>query len=104
MLVLLDTGILLRLLDPTDPHYGTVRGAVRVLRARGDTLVISAQNVAEFWNVCTRPAAARGGLGLSVAECDRRLRLLERLFPVVPGCAVLQRFGASPSRNVTSVV
>jgi predicted nucleic acid-binding protein len=84
MLVLLDTGILLRLLDRTDPLHGTIRTAVRALRARGDTPVIAAQNAAEFWNVCTRPATARGGLGLSVAETDRRLRILERLFPVVP--------------------
>jgi predicted nucleic acid-binding protein len=84
MLVLLDTGILLRLLEPTDPRHATVRGAVRALRARGNTLVIAAQNAAEFWNVGTRPATARGGYGLSVAETDRRLRVLERLFPVVP--------------------
>ena len=87
MLVLLDTGILLRLLDRGDPLHGTVRGAVRSLRARGDTLVIAAQNAAELWNVCTRPATARGGLGLSVFETDRRLRILERLFPVVPDSA-----------------
>lgn len=84
MLVLLDTGILLRLLEPTDPQHATVRGAVRALRARGDTLVIAAQNAAEFWNVCTRPASARGGFGLSVAEAERRLRAIERLFPVIP--------------------
>jgi predicted nucleic acid-binding protein len=45
--------------------------------------VTSAQNIAEFWNVCTRPASARGGYGLSVAETERRVRLLERLFPVL---------------------
>jgi hypothetical protein len=79
MLVLLDSGILLRLLEPTDPQHATIRGAVRSLRARGDTLLIASQNAAEFWNVCTRPATARGGYGLSVAEADRRLRILERL-------------------------
>src|SRR3954463_2821696 len=84
MLVLLDTGILLRLLEPTDPHHATIRAAIRALRARGDTLVIAAQNTAEFWNVCTRPATARGGLGLAIAETEHRLRLAERLFPVLP--------------------
>jgi predicted nucleic acid-binding protein len=43
----------------------------------------SPQNAAEFWNVCTRPASARGGLGLSIAETERRLRIIERLFPVL---------------------
>jgi predicted nucleic acid-binding protein len=60
MLVLVDSGILLRLLEPTDPQHAAIRGAARVLRSRGDSLVTAAQNAAEFWNVCTRPAAARG--------------------------------------------
>ena len=40
--------------------------------------------MAEFWNVCTRPATARGGFGLSIADADRRLRIIERLFRVLP--------------------
>ena len=84
MLVLADTGILLRLLDRTDPMHADARSAVRVLRQRGDACVTSPQNAAEFWNVCTRPATARGGLGLDVAATDRRLRIIERLIPVFP--------------------
>jgi predicted nucleic acid-binding protein len=48
---------------------------------------MAAQNVAEFWNVCTRPASARGGLGLSLAETNQRLRLLERIVRVLPDSA-----------------
>src|SRR3954447_11328776 len=84
MHVLVDSGILLRLLEPTDPQHGVIRGAVRALQGRGDTLVTAAQNAAEFWNVCTRPATARGGFGLSIADADRRLRIVERLFRVMP--------------------
>src|SRR5271157_5854120 len=83
MQVLVDTGILLRLLDRADPHHGDIRQAFRKLRSRGDVPVTSAQNLAEFWNVCTRPASARGGYGLSVDETDRRLRLVERLVTVL---------------------
>src|SRR6266516_1154603 len=83
MLVLADTNILLRLLAPADPQRAAVRQAVRVLRARGDTLVVSPQGAAEFWNVCTRPTTARGGFGLTVPETDRRLRLIERIFRVL---------------------
>src|SRR3954466_3584989 len=84
MLVLVDSGILLRLLESTDPQHAVIRNAIRALRARGDTLVTAAQNAAEFWNVCTRPATARGGFGLPLADADWRLRIIERLFRVVP--------------------
>jgi predicted nucleic acid-binding protein len=84
MLVALDSGILLRVLHRTDPQHSAVRRAVRTLRGRGDTLVTAPQNVAEFWNVTTRPATARGGLGLSLQEAQHRLRIIERLFQVLP--------------------
>jgi predicted nucleic acid-binding protein len=84
MLVLLDTNILLRLVDRNDPLNAMVRAAARGLKVRGDVLVMTVQNVAEFWNVCTRPTSARGGLGLSIAETDRRLRLLERIVSILP--------------------
>jgi predicted nucleic acid-binding protein len=84
MAVLADTGILVRLLERTDPQHALVRQAVRTLRIRGERMVTAPQNAAEFWNVCTRPAAARGGLGLTAAETDRRLRIIERLFQLLP--------------------
>src|SRR3954469_22427012 len=83
MRVLIDTGVLLRLVDRAAPQHVPIRQALRDLRARGDLSVTSAQNIAEFWNVCTRPASARGGYGLSVAETDRRVRLIERLLPLL---------------------
>jgi predicted nucleic acid-binding protein len=87
MLILADTGILLRLLDRTDPQHSIIRQALRVIRQRSDRCVMSAQNAAAFWNLCTRPVAARGGLGLTVSETERRLRVLERLFTVLPDSA-----------------
>jgi predicted nucleic acid-binding protein len=83
MLILVDSGILLRLTNRADPQHAAIRQAVRTLTARGDELAIAVQNSAEFWNVSTRPATARGGLGVPIAEADRRLRVLERLFPVL---------------------
>jgi predicted nucleic acid-binding protein len=82
--VLTDTGILLRLVERGDPRHADVRRAVRGLRGRGDTLVAAPQNLVEFWNVCTRPATARGGFGLSVEETDRRVRLIERIVRILP--------------------
>jgi predicted nucleic acid-binding protein len=84
MRVLLDSGILLRLVNRGDLLHGDVRAALRALKQRADMLVTASQNVAEFWNVCTRPATARGGLGYSIAETAKKLRLVERLVQVLP--------------------
>jgi predicted nucleic acid-binding protein len=83
MLILADSGILLRLFDPIDSLHATVDAAVRALRARGDKLVYSLQNAAEFWNVCTRPATARGGLGLDLVETQYRLGMIEKGFTLI---------------------
>jgi predicted nucleic acid-binding protein len=80
---LLDTGILARLPHRADPLHHAARDALRRLAAGRHTFVTATQNVAEFWNLCTRPAAARGGFGLSVDETRRRLRLLERFVTVL---------------------
>lgn len=81
-LLLADTNILLRLLEPKDPEYTLVRGAVDALLARGDRLCFAPQNLIEFWNVCTRPAA-RNGFGLTAAETDERATLIEGRFKLV---------------------
>jgi predicted nucleic acid-binding protein len=79
---LADTNILLRFLLPNDPAYPTIRQAVRTLKTQGEQIVTTSQNIVEFWNVCTRPTTARGGLGLSIEATERRVRLLERHFRV----------------------
>ena len=68
MLILSDSGILLRLFEPRDPQHAIIRLAVDILIGRGEELVTAPQNVAEFWNVCTRPATARGGFGLGLTH------------------------------------
>lgn len=83
MRYLVDSNVLLRLLQRNDPHHSTIRQAVRTLLARGDELCCAPQNIVELWNVSTRPAAARGGFGLTTAETDRRVRLIERVFTVL---------------------
>jgi predicted nucleic acid-binding protein len=61
-----------------------VRTALRTLRQRGVDRTYLSQNMIELWNVCTRPASARGGFGMSVAEVGRAARLIERLFTLLP--------------------
>ena len=83
MVYLADTNILLRFADRDHPMYPIIRAAVRKLRTSGHHLRATPQNFVEFWNVATRPAD-KNGLGLEPAEADRLLRLVERLFPVLP--------------------
>jgi predicted nucleic acid-binding protein len=81
---LIDTGVLLRLVNRSDPSHADIRRALRELRARGESLVVTAQNLVKFWNVCTRPESTRGGYGLPVELAERKLRLLERVFALLP--------------------
>jgi len=57
---LLDTGILLRLIDERDPQHDLVQSAVGMLGNRREELLIGTQNIAELWNVATRPIANNG--------------------------------------------
>ena len=68
MQYLLDTGVLLRLVIRADPLHAQVRQAVGFLKNQGHQTVTLVQNVAEFWNVCTRPQAARSRLMQLVLE------------------------------------
>jgi predicted nucleic acid-binding protein len=76
---LVDTNVLLRLVQPDSPEYGTIRRCTDVLWAHGAELFYTFQNLAEFWNVCTRPAE-RNGFGFSVEETDERANLIESKF------------------------
>lgn len=53
------------------------------LHRAGHELCVTAQNVREFWNVCTRPAKLRDGFGLSVPAAERHIHFLEKYFAVL---------------------
>jgi predicted nucleic acid-binding protein len=80
---LLDTGILLRLADDQDPLHSVVQQAIETLANQREDLFTTMQNIAEFWNVATRPAASNG-LGLPVPSV---IKLLDQV--VEPTCALL---------------
>ncbi len=84
MRYLADSNILLRVSQTSDRHYFVVRRSLETLWSRGDELCYTSQNLAEFWNVCTRPATSREGFGLSVAETDKRAKLIESRFTFLP--------------------
>jgi predicted nucleic acid-binding protein len=73
---LVDTNILLRIARRSDPQYTSVDSALARLAEQGTTLHFTHQNIAELWNVMTRPITSNG-LGLSAAETDREVRAIE---------------------------
>jgi predicted nucleic acid-binding protein len=56
---------------------------VDALVARNELLCYAAQNLVEFWNVCTRPVLSNGS-GLSTSETEDRAKLIEAGFRFLP--------------------
>ncbi len=83
MRVLVDTNVLVRSVQRNHPHMRIARQALRSLAQQGDELCVTPQNIAEFWNVCTRPVTANG-LGNSIAATDRLTARIEAFFTVLP--------------------
>jgi predicted nucleic acid-binding protein len=80
---LIDTNILLRISRFGDPLHQVVKAALDELRRRDVALYFSLQNVAEFWNVCTRPTG-RNGFGLTTLETSHLLEFVERSMTYLP--------------------
>src|SRR5271166_2134517 len=91
MAVLLDTNILLRLLQPHHPHCPVAEGALSTLRRRNEVLNITAQNLVEFWAAITRPVD-ENGLGFTTEQATVEMEALKRLFVLLPEVPVLQEW------------
>ena len=81
---LVDTNVLLRLLQPQHPQYSTAAKAVAELRQQRVDLCIAPQNLVEFWVVATRPVA-NNGLGMLPLTIAGELRVLNGLFRLLEG-------------------
>jgi predicted nucleic acid-binding protein len=75
MLILVDTNVLLRLVEPRHAKHAASSRAVRELRAAGHTLCVVPQIHYEFWVAATRPIS-QDGLGLTAAEAESMLKRL----------------------------
>jgi predicted nucleic acid-binding protein len=80
---LLDTNVLLRLVHPVSPQHALVRDATNKLSKTTGVLCFTSQNLAEFWNVCTRPEE-RNGLGLSIDATEILTQMIEQRLMLVP--------------------
>lgn len=63
---MVDTNVVLRLLNPADARYPAAQRAIDRAIDDGYRLCITHQIVTEFWNVATRPLSVNG-LGWSVS-------------------------------------
>jgi predicted nucleic acid-binding protein len=80
---LIDTNVLLRLSRDKDPHHDLVQAAMDELDRQDADFFVTLQNIAEFWNVCTRPAA-RNGFGLTIEETSVKLQSIEKIMTFLP--------------------
>jgi predicted nucleic acid-binding protein len=78
MRVLVDTNILLRTAQPNHPLCSQATRAVSRLIRQQDAVFFCSQNIAEFWNVATRPLDLNG-LGLSHEEVLHEVSSIEKL-------------------------
>ena len=83
MRVLVDTNILLRSAQPNHPLCHQATHAVSKLIRQKDAVFFCSQNIAEFWNVATRPADLNG-LGLSHEEVLQEVGSIETLLTLPP--------------------
>jgi predicted nucleic acid-binding protein len=75
---LVDTNILLRISRRDDPDYRIVDGALERLLREDAALYYTHQNIAEFWNVWTRPAD-KNGFGLAGETAEREIGKFESM-------------------------
>lgn len=79
MSYLVDTNILLRLVQKNSPIHSDTQRAILMLKRQGELLYIIPQNLIEFWAVATRPINSNG-LGLSTAQAVHETNKLKKIF------------------------
>jgi predicted nucleic acid-binding protein len=82
MSVLVDTNVLLRSVQPSHPMHGPAVRSVAGLIRGGETVALTPQIVAEFWNVATRPHE-HNGLGLSHEKARDEVVRIEGFFTLL---------------------
>lgn len=79
MKYLVDTNILLRLVQKNSPMHLDTQRAILKLKKQGKFLCIIPQNIIEFWAVATRPLD-KNGLGLSITQAEEESEKLKKIF------------------------
>jgi predicted nucleic acid-binding protein len=80
---LLDTNVVLRLIDRADPAHPACQQAVERLIERGDEPCLAPQVLVELWVVATRPAE-QNGFGWAAEATSTHIGRLRGLFALLP--------------------
>ncbi len=83
MIYFVDTNVLLRSIQQSDPMHADAKRAVATLTRQDQQLSIVAQNLIEFWAVATRPAV-NNGLNLSIDHTAQHVAIFNRIFTLLP--------------------
>ena len=79
---LLDTNVLLRLVDRASPDHAPAAQAVERLLSRRESCYLTPQVLVEFWAVATRPVAVNG-LGWTSGQARTEVEALLDQFPLL---------------------
>jgi predicted nucleic acid-binding protein len=80
--VFVDTNVLIFSIQHGHPWREASIAAIERVLAADERAYVLPQNIAEFWNVCTRPAD-KNGLGLSPMETEERLKGLDPILSML---------------------
>src|ERR1051325_9613472 len=83
MSYLVDTNVLLRIIQTNHSMHADAIRAAATLGDQGHELFIIGQNMIEFWVVATRPESSNG-LALSVADTVAHIQAFKQTFDVLP--------------------
>jgi predicted nucleic acid-binding protein len=80
--VLVGSNVLIFSIQQGHPWQEESIRAIEAILAADEPVCVFLQNIAEFWNVCTRPAD-KNGLGLTPQETEKRLNGLDSILTVL---------------------
>ena len=101
MRVLVDTNILLRSAQPTHPLCPRATHTISTLLRQKDAVFFCSQNIAEFWNVATRPVEMNG-LGFTQEEALQEVGSIENLLTLLPDIPRFIPLGSGSFRTIGS--
>jgi predicted nucleic acid-binding protein len=81
-MILVDTNVLLRMVQPSHSMHAQAMSVVTALRMQDEMLCVVPQVLYEFWVVATRPVQPNG-LGMTAAEADVDLAKIIQRFRLI---------------------